>query len=58
MQSPIFQVRLSIKHNGGGMARKGLSAITSQVTRKVYVDYNPLNINKTLIGYSACVHPT
>jgi len=34
-------VRSKLSHNVGGMASKGLRAITYQVTRKVEAGYNP-----------------
>jgi len=37
----------------GGMASKGLRAISCQVTRKVETGYNPSHTNETLIGYTA-----
>jgi hypothetical protein len=39
--------------NVGGMASKGLRAISYQVTRKVEAGYNPSHTTKTLIGYTA-----
>src|SRR5690554_3942318 len=38
----------------GGMASKGLRAISYQDTRKVEADYNPPHTTETLIGYTAC----
>jgi len=38
----------------GGMASKGLRAITYQDTRKVEAGYNPSHTTETLIGYTAC----
>jgi len=40
--------------NVGGMASKGLRAISCQVTRKVGAGYNPSHTSKTLICYTAC----
>ena len=40
--------------NVGGMASKGLRAISYQVTRKVEAGYNPSHTTETLIGYTAC----
>jgi hypothetical protein len=40
--------------NGGGMASKGLRAISCQVPRKVEADYNSSHTTETLIGYTAC----
>jgi len=40
--------------NGGGMASKGLRAISYQVTRKVEAGYNPSHTSETLICYTAC----
>jgi len=45
---------LKMEANGGGMASKGLRAISYQVTRKVEAGYNPLHTAETLIGYTAC----
>jgi len=41
-------------YNGGGMASKGLRAISCQVTRKVEAGYKPAHTTETLIGYTAC----
>jgi len=41
--------------NVGGMASKGLRAISYQVTQKVEAGYNPSHTTETLIGYTACV---
>ena len=41
-------------HNVGGMASKGLRAISYQGTRKVEAGYNPSHTTETLIGYTAC----
>jgi len=45
---------ISLGHNGGGMASKGLRVINYQVTQKVDAGYNPLHTSETLIGYTAC----
>ena len=44
-------------HNVGGMASKGLRAISYQATYKVKAGYNPSLTNESLIGYTACVCP-
>jgi hypothetical protein len=41
-------------YNGGGMASKGLRAISYQVTRKVEAGCNLSHTTDTLIGYTAC----
>ena len=43
-----------MRPNGGGMASKGLRAISYQVTRKVEAGYNLSQTSETLIGYTAC----
>ncbi len=43
--------------NGGGMASKGLGAISCQGTRKVEAGYKPPHTTETLIGYTACCTP-
>jgi hypothetical protein len=40
--------------NVGGMASKGLRAISYQGTRKVEAGYKPSHTTETLIGYTAC----
>jgi len=40
--------------NGGGMASKGLRAISCQFTQKVEAGYKPSHTTETLIGYTAC----
>jgi len=52
--SNIEQSLVKMKHNGGGMASKGVRAISYQVTRKVEAGYNPSHTTETLIGYTAC----
>jgi hypothetical protein len=42
-----------IGYNGGGMASKGLRAMSYQVTRKVQAGYKPSHITEPLIGYAA-----
>jgi len=42
----------------GGMASKGLRAITCQVTQKVEAVYKPSQTTETLIGYIVCVRPS
>jgi hypothetical protein len=49
-----MMVFLCILPNGGGMASKGLRAISYQVTHKVEAGYNPSQTFETLIGYTAC----
>jgi len=41
-------------YNVGGMASKGLRAISFQVARKVEAGYYPSHTTETLIGYTAC----
>jgi len=41
-------------HNVGGMASKGLRAISYQDTRKIEAGYNPSHTTETFIGYNAC----
>jgi len=38
----------------GGMASKGLRAMSYQVTRKVEAGYKPSNTTETFIGDTAC----
>jgi hypothetical protein len=38
----------------GGMASKGLRAISYQDTTKVEAGYNPSNTTEIIIGYTAC----
>jgi len=38
----------------GGMASKGLRAISYQDTRKIEAGYKPSHTSETLIGYTAC----
>jgi len=38
----------------GGMASKGLRAMSYQVTRKVEAGFKPWHTTETLIGYTAC----
>jgi len=38
----------------GGMASKGLRAISCQGTREVEAGYYPSHTTETLIGYTAC----
>jgi len=44
----------SLTANVGGMASKGLRAISYQVTRKVEAGYYPSHTPETLIGYTVC----
>lgn len=37
----------------GGMASKGLRAISYHITGRVEAGYNPLHTTETLIGYTA-----
>jgi len=39
---------------GGGMASKGVRAISYQVTQKVEAGYCASHTDETLIGYTAC----
>jgi hypothetical protein len=43
-----------VAHNVGGMASKGLRAISCQVIRKIEAGYNSSHTSETLIGYTAC----
>jgi hypothetical protein len=47
-------IRSALPPTVGGMASKGLRAISYQGTRKVEAGYNPSHTNETLIGYTAC----
>ena len=52
----IFYVFVSCNacRSDGGMASKGLRAISFQVTRNVEADSNPSYTAETLIGYTSC----
>ena len=41
-------------HNVGGMASKGLRAISCQATKTFEADYKPSHTTEALIGYTAC----
>ena len=53
----VVESSFTLAANGGGMASKGLRAISCQVTRNVEAGYNPSHTSETLIGYTACVCP-
>ena len=50
----VVESSFTLAANGGGMASKGLRAISCQVTRNVEAGYNPSHTSETLIGYTAC----
>ena len=54
MLSLISFAKINCKITVGGMASKGLKAISYQGTRNVEASYNPSYTSETLIGYTAC----
>jgi hypothetical protein len=45
---------LGLQPTVGGMASKGLRAISYQITGKAEAGCKPLHTSETLIGYTAC----
>jgi len=50
----MFFCLFTLGGNGGGMASKGVRAISYQVTQNVEAGYNLSHTTETLIGYTAC----